>query len=148
MDGAPTCWRLGAMARSSIVEIKSSVADFRADRKWPEYRRGCDRFYFAVPEGFPHELIPEECGLIEADGFGAAILREGRDEKLVGRAGAPFICALPRSPPAGCTACSIPAQAIPIRRFERGVNAQRATRAIVAVVLKPGSSSASRTLPP
>ena len=31
----------------TIVEIKSSVADFRADRKWPDYRDFCDRFFFA-----------------------------------------------------------------------------------------------------
>jgi len=65
-----------------VVEIKSSVADFRADRKWPEYRQWCDRLYFAVAEGFPLELIPEECGLMLADGFGAAILRESPTQKL------------------------------------------------------------------
>src|ERR1700712_3721679 len=32
-----------------IVEIKSSVADFRADSKWPDYRAFCDRLFFAVP---------------------------------------------------------------------------------------------------
>jgi len=75
---------LGRDGSLAIVEIKSSVADFRADRKWPEYRQWCDRFYFAVPEGFPLELIPDECGLMQADGFGAAILREAREEKLGG----------------------------------------------------------------
>ena len=60
-----------------IVEIKSSVADFRADRKWIEYRDFADRLYFAVPSEFPCNLIPEECGLIVADGFGAAVLRHG-----------------------------------------------------------------------
>ena len=69
---------LGRDGELVIVEIKSSVADFRADRKWPEYRDYCDRLYFAVAGGFPQELIPEECGLIVADGFGAAFLREGR----------------------------------------------------------------------
>ena len=29
-----------------------------------------------MPAGFPAELIPEECGLIIADPFGAAVLRE------------------------------------------------------------------------
>lgn len=74
-----------ALARDGtlvIVEIKSSVADFRADRKWPEYRQWCDRLYFAVPEGFPVELIPVECGLIQADGFGAATLREAAEQRL------------------------------------------------------------------
>ena len=68
---------LGRDGALVIVEIKSSVADFRSDRKWPEYRQWCDKIYFAVGDGFPLELIPLECGLIKADGFGAAILREG-----------------------------------------------------------------------
>lgn len=60
----------------AIVEIKSSVADFRADQKWPEYREWCDRLYFAVANGFPTELIPGDCGLIVADAFGAELVRE------------------------------------------------------------------------
>lgn len=60
-----------------IVEIKSSVADFRSDRKWISYRDFADRLYFAVSNGFPLSLIPEECGLIVADPFGAALLRHG-----------------------------------------------------------------------
>ncbi len=36
-----------------IVEVKSSIEDFRADRKWAEYREFCDAFYFAVPDHFP-----------------------------------------------------------------------------------------------
>jgi hypothetical protein len=58
-----------------IVEVKSCVADFRADRKWMEYLPYCDLFYFAVPDGFPHEMLPPDCGLMVADGYGAAILR-------------------------------------------------------------------------
>ena len=45
-----------------IVEIKSSIEDFRSDRKWPEYLAFCDRFYFAVPEGFPREILPTDQG--------------------------------------------------------------------------------------
>lgn len=67
---------LGREGELVIVEIKSSVADFKSDRKWPEYRAFCDRLYFAVPGDFPLELIPEDCGLIVADAFGAAFLRE------------------------------------------------------------------------
>lgn len=59
----------------AIIEIKSSIADFRCDQKWPEYRGYCDTFFFAVGQDFPQELIPGECGLILADGFGAAVLR-------------------------------------------------------------------------
>ncbi len=73
---------LGRDGALVIVEIKSSVADFRADRKWPDYRQWCDRLYFAVGEGFPLDLIPAECGLIQADGFGAVILREAPEQKL------------------------------------------------------------------
>jgi hypothetical protein len=58
-----------------IIEVKSSLEDFRADRKWGEYREFCDALYFAVPDGFPTELIPLECGLIGADSFAAEILR-------------------------------------------------------------------------
>src|SRR5688572_11582124 len=45
--------------RLTIVEIKSSVADFRADQKWPDYRDFCDRFFFAIPETLPAEILPE-----------------------------------------------------------------------------------------
>ena len=62
-------------ARFVIVEIKSSEADLRADGKWEEYLPYCDEFYFAVPEGFPQELLPDEHGILVADAFGAAIIR-------------------------------------------------------------------------
>jgi hypothetical protein len=68
---------LGRTGDLLIIEIKSSVADFRADRKWALYREFADRLYFAVPNEFPSVLIPEECGLIVADSFGAAVLRHG-----------------------------------------------------------------------
>ena len=68
---------LGKTGDLMIIEIKSSVADFRADRKWAFYREYADRLYFAVPNEFPRLLIPEECGLIVADPFGAAVLRRG-----------------------------------------------------------------------
>ena len=58
-----------------IVEVKVSVEDFRGDNKWREYLPYCDRFYFAVPESFPTRLVPGDCGLIVADGYGGAIRR-------------------------------------------------------------------------
>ena len=70
--------------RLTIVEIKSSLADFRADRKWPDYRDFCDRFFFAIPETLPEDMIPEECGLIVADAYGAAILRTPPEHPLSG----------------------------------------------------------------
>jgi hypothetical protein len=68
----------------TIVEIKSSVADFRADQKWPDYRDFCDRFFFAIPETVPTTILPEATGLIVADPFGAAILREAPSHPLAG----------------------------------------------------------------
>lgn len=66
----------------TIVEVKSSVADFRADRKWPEYGDFCDRFYFAVPADFPAGLIPESCGLLVADAYDAVTLRPAQEQPL------------------------------------------------------------------
>ncbi|MHB8886436.1 MAG: MmcB family DNA repair protein [Methylovirgula sp.] len=65
-----------------IVEIKSSIADFRADAKWPDYRFHCDKLYFAIPEEIPPEIMPEDAGLIIADGFCAEILREAPEHRL------------------------------------------------------------------
>jgi hypothetical protein len=73
---------LGRTGDLVIVEIKSSVADFRADRKWGAYRDFSDRLYFAVPNDFPRLLIPDECGLMVADSFGAAVLRDGSTTRL------------------------------------------------------------------
>lgn len=68
---------LGRAGELIIIEIKTSFADFRADRKWNCYKEYADRLYFAVPKDFPSQVIPEDCGLIVADGFAAAILRHG-----------------------------------------------------------------------
>lgn len=65
-----------------IVEIKSGVADFRADRKWPEYRDFCDALFFAIDLSTPAEIIPAEAGLILADGYGAQIVRTGAEHRL------------------------------------------------------------------
>jgi hypothetical protein len=73
---------LGKTGEFMIIEIKSSVADFRADRKWAAYREFSDRLYFAVANDFPRPLIPEECGLMVADSFGAAVLRDGKATPL------------------------------------------------------------------
>jgi hypothetical protein len=65
-----------------IVEVKSSVDDFRADHKWPEYRAHCDRFFFAKPITLDAGIFPEGIGLIAADAHGAAILREAREHRM------------------------------------------------------------------
>jgi hypothetical protein len=59
----------------AMVEVKSSIEDYRSDSKWTDYEPYCDAFYFAVEAGFPLEIIPESVGLIVADGFGGGIVR-------------------------------------------------------------------------
>jgi hypothetical protein len=66
----------------AIIEVKSCLADFRADQKWEDYRQWCDLFYFAVDAAFPRDCIPEECGLIIADRYGAEALREPPEHRL------------------------------------------------------------------
>lgn len=73
---------LGSGSEFIIIEVKSSVADFRSDNKWPDYLPYCDRFYFAVPENFPIHILPGECGIMIADSYGAAIQRESPERPL------------------------------------------------------------------
>lgn len=73
---------LGPRGEMTVVEIKSGIADFRADTKWMEYRDWCDRLYFAVSDRFPRDILPEQAGLIIADGFGAAIVRESPHDPI------------------------------------------------------------------
>jgi len=75
---------LGPKGEIFIVEVKSGVEDFRTDQKWREYGPYCDAFAFAVSPEFPREILPEEPGLIVADGFGGAILREAPAVPLAG----------------------------------------------------------------
>jgi hypothetical protein len=67
---------LGPRGEIAIVEVKSSLEDYRVDRKWGEYAPYCEQFYFAVSPTFPRQILPPEPGLIVADGFGGAILTE------------------------------------------------------------------------
>jgi hypothetical protein len=75
---------LGPRGELFIVEVKSGIDDFRTDQKWREYGPYCDAFAFAVAPEFPREALPEEPGLIVADGFGGAVLREAPVAPLVG----------------------------------------------------------------
>jgi hypothetical protein len=67
---------LGPRGDIVICEVKSGIEDYRVDRKWGEYGPFCDAFYFAVAPEFPHPILPEEPGLIVADGFGGAVVRD------------------------------------------------------------------------
>jgi hypothetical protein len=73
---------LGRDGQIWIIEIKSSVADLRADRKWVDYRMHCDRLYFATTMDVPCEIFPPDTGLIVADAFGAQFICDAPEHKL------------------------------------------------------------------
>ena len=71
----------------TIVEIKVAKSDLVNDGKWLDYLEYCDRFYWAVP---PHlagileeeRYLPGEAGLIVADRYDAAVIREAAHRAL------------------------------------------------------------------
>lgn len=66
-----------------IIEIKSSLEDFRVDRKWHEYRDFCDRFFFAKHTALDPTIFPASEGLIVADAHGADIMRDAPLDPLL-----------------------------------------------------------------
>lgn len=73
---------LGPKGEIWVVECKSSRADFMTDAKWQGYLAWADRFFFAVDQDFPLELLPDDAGLLIADGYGAEIIRMGPEKRL------------------------------------------------------------------
>ena len=73
---------LGRRGDIWIVEIKSSVEDFRVDRKWPDYRLSCDRLFFATHAEVPLDIFPADAGLIRADAYGAELVRDAPEHRL------------------------------------------------------------------
>ena len=67
---------LGPKGELWIIECKSSRADFNSDSKWETYLEWSDRFFWAVDEDFPTEILPAKNGLIIADAYDADILRD------------------------------------------------------------------------
>jgi len=65
-----------------IVEVKSCLADYRADAKWQEYRAHCDALFFAVDPDFPAHVLPEGPGRIVACEHGAEIFRDPEPHPL------------------------------------------------------------------
>jgi hypothetical protein len=65
-----------------IVEIKSSMEDFRADQKWQDYRAHCDRLFFAFTQDLPCDVFPNDTGLIVADAYGAHMHCEAPEHRL------------------------------------------------------------------
>jgi len=74
---------LGPRGEIWVIECKSGLADFRSDHKWQGYLDWCDRFFWAVDEAFPTDVLPEGTGLILADAHDAEIVRLGPEAKLV-----------------------------------------------------------------
>jgi hypothetical protein len=73
---------LGSGGDIWIVEIKSSVADFRSDRKWMDYRAHCDRLFFATTVEVPCEIFPKDAGLIVADAYGAQMVCDAPEHRM------------------------------------------------------------------
>ncbi|WP_430383336.1 MmcB family DNA repair protein [Yoonia maritima] len=73
---------LGPKGEIWIIECKSSRADFQSDKKWQGYLEWCDRFFWAVDSDFPTDLLPDDTGLIIADGYGGEVIRMGPRAKL------------------------------------------------------------------
>lgn len=73
---------LGPKGEIWVVECKSSRADFAADHKWQGYLEWCDRYFWAVDEAFPLELLPDDTGLMITDAYAAEIIRMAPEVKL------------------------------------------------------------------
>jgi len=81
-----------------IIEIKSSIADFRTDQKWHDYRAHCDRLFFATTVEVPCEIFPPDVGLIVADAFGASVVCEAPEHRLHGTTRKSMMLAFARAP--------------------------------------------------
>lgn len=71
----------------TIVEIKVAKADLLGDCKWTDYLDYCDHFYWAVPPALAQILdaqhyLPREAGLIVADRYDAALVRNAARRPL------------------------------------------------------------------
>jgi hypothetical protein len=75
---------LGPKGEITIVEVKSSLEDYRCDHKWGDYLPFCDAFFFAVSPEFPRHILAEGPGLIIADAFGGAVVIDAPCTPLAG----------------------------------------------------------------
>ena len=72
---------VGPKGELTIVEIKVSRADLLSDQKWTDYLEFCDRFFWAVPHALAplleeERFLPSDAGLLVADRYDAAVVRE------------------------------------------------------------------------
>jgi hypothetical protein len=96
-----------------IIEIKSSLEDFRVDRKWPEYRLHSDRFFFATHPEVPAAIFPDDCGFILSDGYGAEILREAPEHRLAAATRKALMLRIARAGAARLLAAELAGVAVP-----------------------------------
>ena len=73
---------LDRKGKFTLIEIKSSIEDYKVDRKWPEYANFCDYFAFATWHGVPTEIFPDSEGLYVADAHFAELLREPAQQAM------------------------------------------------------------------
>ena len=96
-----------------IIEIKSSIEDFRVDRKWPEYRLHSDRFFFATHPDVPAGIFPEECGFILSDGYGAEIMRDAPEHRMAAATRKALMLRIARAGAARLLAAELAGVAVP-----------------------------------
>ena len=101
-----------------IIEIKSSIEDFNVDRKWPDYRLHCDRFFFATHPGVPAEIFPEQCGFILSDGYGAEIMREAPEHRIAAATRKALMLRIARAGAARLLAAELAGVAVPVLEDE------------------------------
>lgn len=71
-----------------ILEIKTARSDLLGDAKWTDYLDYCDRFYWALPPEFDHDLVareaflPQRTGLIIADSYDGELVRAAARHSL------------------------------------------------------------------
>ena len=73
---------IGPSGEIWIIECKSSPRDYNQDQKWEKYLPFCERYFWAVPQNFPTDILPENDGLIIADSYDAEIIRYGQKHKI------------------------------------------------------------------
>jgi hypothetical protein len=96
-----------------IIEIKSSIEDFRVDRKWPDYRLHSDRLFFATHPGVPADIFPDDAGFILSDGYGAEVLREAPEHRMAAHTRKALMLRIARAGAARLTAAEMAGVSIP-----------------------------------
>jgi hypothetical protein len=79
---------IDAKGRIVIVEIKVARGDLLGDSKWSDYLDHCDRFFWGLSPDLDRACLeteafmPQDCGIIVADGYDAEIVRPAPDRPL------------------------------------------------------------------